>query len=298
MPINLIHLRAFHTVAAHGSFVRAADALHVSQPTLSEQVKALEHRYGSQLFERRGRQIMLTPLGEDLYALSLRLFDIEAQAEHLLASSDEVRVGRLRVASDSPGYAMPLLAAMARDHPGVETSLSTGNADRVLAALHAYRADIAYIANVSADPRLTSWPLLRTNLVAIVSPEHVWSRRSQVTADELVKARVVLREPGSMTRHIFAQALTEARLTVDDVIEVDSREAVMAAAAFGVGVGLVAEDEIAGPPDRPHGVNDTKLVSLRIDGLKLDITEYLVCLADRASLPIVRTACQLALTLA
>lgn len=289
MPINLIHLRAFHAVAAHGGFVRAAARIGVSQPTLSEQVRALERAHGVLLFERHGRRTALTPLGERLYAISRRLVDLEAEAELCLTDAEQLGAGRLRVAADSPAYAMPLLAAIAERFPGIHTTLSTGNAGRVLSDLHAHRADIAYIANVEPDPRLLSWPLFRTSLVAVVAPGHSWERRGHISAEELAAVRLVTREPGSMTWRTFEGALAKTSLVLSDVLEVDSREAVLAAAAFGVGVGIVAEDELP---------TDTQLTGLRIDGLDLTITEHLVCLAERRDLTVVRAARDLALSLA
>jgi aminoethylphosphonate catabolism LysR family transcriptional regulator len=287
--MNLNHLRAFHAVAAEGSFVRAAARLHVRQPTLSEQVKALERGYGVLLFDRRGRRTELTPLGERLFEISRRLFDLETEAESCVTSAKQLRTGLLRVGTDSPAYAMPFLAAMRERLPGVRTTLATGNGGRVQADLLAHKVDVAYIGNVVADPRLVSWPLFHTNLVAVVGAGHQWARRRRITARELVGARLLMREPGSMTRRTFEQALADVELSLGDWLEVDSREAVLAAAAFGVGVGLVAEDEV------PEG---NRLVRLRIDGLRLAITEYLVCLAERRDLTLIRAACELALSLA
>jgi aminoethylphosphonate catabolism LysR family transcriptional regulator len=289
MPINLTHLRAFHAVATEGSFVRAAARLRLRQPTLSEQVKALERGYGVLLFDRRGRRTELTVLGERLHEISRRLFDLAAEAESCLADAKELRTGLLRVGTDSPAYAMPLLAAMRERLPGVRTTLSTGNGGRVQADLLAHRVDVAYVSEVVADPRLVSWPLFHTTLVAVVGAGHPWARRRRIKAPELVGARLLLREPGSMTRRTFERALAEASLSLGDWLEMDSREAVLAAAAFGVGVGVVAEDEV------PDG---NRLVRLRVDGLGLAMTEYLACLAERRDLTLVRTACELALSLA
>jgi aminoethylphosphonate catabolism LysR family transcriptional regulator len=289
MPMNLTHLRAFHSVAAEGSFVPAAARLRVSQPTLSEQVRALERGYGVALFDRRGRRIELTPLGERLHEISRRLFDLADEAEQCVSDARHLRTGRLRVGADSPAYAMPLLAAMREQLPGVQATLSTGTAGRVLADLLAHRIDVAYIGNVEPDPRLVAWPLWQTTLVATVHGRHAWARRRRITAAELVGARLVIREPGSMTRRTFERALAGTGLATGEILEVDSREAVLAAAAFGLGVGLVAEDEMT---------DATRLVRLRVDGLALDLTEYLVCLAERRDLTVVRAACDLARSLA
>src|SRR5882757_6719601 len=101
-PMNYWHLRAFHTVAAAGSFTRAAAQLHITQPTLSEQVKALEESYRVTLFSRRGKQIYLTALGEELFAITRRLATLESEAEQCLTDAKELRRGHLRLGADAP----------------------------------------------------------------------------------------------------------------------------------------------------------------------------------------------------
>ncbi len=97
MPMNHTQLRAFHAVAEAGGFTRAAERIHVTQPTLSGQVAALEVRYGVKLFERRGRGIELTDLGAGLHEVTRRLFAQEAEAEQLLDSAQGLTRGLLRV---------------------------------------------------------------------------------------------------------------------------------------------------------------------------------------------------------
>ena len=77
MPISHAHLRSFHAVATHGSFTKAAEALHITQPTLSGQVKELEERYGIKLFVRLGRRIELTDIGQSAYGITRHLFRYE-----------------------------------------------------------------------------------------------------------------------------------------------------------------------------------------------------------------------------
>ena len=78
--MRITQLRSFHAVAHHGSVTRAAQALHVSQPTMTTQIRALEETYGVELFYRHGRGLTLTPTGRALYAVSLRIFSDEAEA--------------------------------------------------------------------------------------------------------------------------------------------------------------------------------------------------------------------------
>ncbi len=96
MTINHAHLRAFHAVASSGSFTRAAETAHVSQPTLSGQVKSLEERFSVQLFERRSRGIELTGLGRALFEQTDRLFLLETEIEQLLSTAHGLISGDLR----------------------------------------------------------------------------------------------------------------------------------------------------------------------------------------------------------
>ncbi len=133
--MNHAQLRAFHAVAEAGGFTRAAERIHVTQPTLSGQVAALEARYGVKLFERRGRGIELTDLGHGLREVTRRLFGQEAEAEQLLTAAQGLTAGLLRVGADAPYQVIPLLARFNRRHPGIRLSMSFGNSERVLQEL-------------------------------------------------------------------------------------------------------------------------------------------------------------------
>ncbi|MCH7555376.1 MAG: LysR family transcriptional regulator [Proteobacteria bacterium] len=140
LDLNL--LRSFTAVAETKNFTRAAERIHVTQPTLSGQVAALEENYGVKLFERRGRGIELTDLGADLREVTRRLFAQEAEAEQLLTSAQGLTSGLLRVGADAPYQVIPLLARFNRRHPGIRLSMSFGNSERVLQELLDRRCDV------------------------------------------------------------------------------------------------------------------------------------------------------------
>ena len=85
--MRYVQLRAFHNVALHGGFSRAAEELHLTQPAISDQVRKLEEEYDVLLFNRLKKRVTLTPQGERLLEITLRLFDSEAQALELLSTS-------------------------------------------------------------------------------------------------------------------------------------------------------------------------------------------------------------------
>src|SRR4030095_2175264 len=168
MPITYAQLRAFHAVASEASFTRAAEALHVTQPTLSAQVKALEESYGVLLFDRRGRRTEATQLGGQLRPVTRRYFGLETEAEQLLAATRALSGGHLRVGADAPQHVMAELSAFHRVYPGVRLSLSIGNSDEVLHELLDHRSDVAIIADLPEDPPLFARPLRRHPRIALL----------------------------------------------------------------------------------------------------------------------------------
>ncbi len=276
--MNHAQLRAFHRVADEGGFTRAAAALNVTQPTLSGQVKALEEAYGVKLFERAGRGVALTDTGRALHAVTRQIFDLETEAEGLLAAARGLKRGRLRVGADAPYHVIPLLAAFNRRHPGIELALAFGNSEFVLQELFARRSDIAVLPDIPRDERLHALAFRRERLVVFVDRAHPWAARRGIRLAELADQRLVLREPGSTTRALFEAALRKHKISPAGTLEVGSREAVREAVAAGLGVGAVFESEF-GYDDRLH--------PLALRDATLAATEYAACLRDRRETPVV-----------
>jgi aminoethylphosphonate catabolism LysR family transcriptional regulator len=279
MAITHAQLRAFHAVASEASFTRAAEALHVTQPTLSAQVKSLEESYGVLLFDRRGRRTEPTELGRQLLAVTRRYFGLETEAEQLLAATRALRGGHLRVAADAPQHVMTALAAFHRKYPGVRLSLSIGNSDEVLHQLLDHRSDVAIVADLQEDPRLLARPLRRDHLIAFVERGHPWAERGAIDLAELAGQRVILREIGSTTRRAFEAALARAAIPFGDILEIGSREGVREAVAAGLGVGIVSAFEFG---------HDDRVRALAIAGVAIEMIEYVACLADRRDLRLVQ----------
>ena len=284
MTITHAQLRAFHAVASEASFTRAAEVLHVTQPTLSAQVKSLEESYGVLLFDRRGRRTEPTELGRQLLALTRRYFGLETEAEQLLAATRALRGGHLRVGADAPQHVMAELAAFQRRYPGVRLSLSIGNSDEVLHELLDHRSDVGIIADLADDPRLFRRPLRRDRLIAFVERAHPWAARGAIGLAELARERVVLRELGSTTRRAFEAAIARAGIAIGEVLEIGSREGVREAVAAGLGVGIVSAFEFG---------HDERLRALAIEGARIEMLEYAACLADRRELRVVRAFLEL-----
>lgn len=276
MPISHAHLRSFHAVATHGSFTKAAEALHITQPTLSGQVKELEERYGIKLFVRLGRRIELTDIGQSAYGITRHLFRYEEEVELLLQSARALTSGQLMVAADSPYIVTPLLAQFQRLFPGINISIQYGNSEQLMSWLESRRCDVAVLPNIpKGDNRLDFMPLAPDRLLAFVNQDHAWADRRTITMEELLTQKIILREKGSRTRSLFEETVALSGGVIKSVMEISGREGVREAVAAGFGVGIVAETELSA---------DSRLRPLIVSNADLTLDEYVVCLKERRSL--------------
>jgi LysR family transcriptional regulator, low CO2-responsive transcriptional regulator len=282
--MSLAGLRAFHLVAQAGGFTKAARAGGVSQPTLSAQVRSLEEAHDIRLFDRRGRSVPLTPLGQNLHSITARLFAAEEDANALLVGARNLARGHLRVAADSAAHVMPLLAKLKQRHPGLTFSLAVGNSSDVLRQVLDHAADVAVTAKQVSDPRVHSLRLRPDRLVLFVPRSHPWGSRKAVTLDALSGQDLVIRERGSITREVFEARLAEAGVKPGALIEVQTREAVREAVAAGFGIGIIFDREF---------VHDAASTKLAVRGVDLDVAEYVVCLEERRRIPLVRALLEL-----
>ncbi|OWJ65306.1 hypothetical protein BWR60_20110 [Inquilinus limosus] len=289
MRINLMQLRAFHAVATQASFTLAARTLGLTQPTLSQSVKALEERYGVLLFERSSRRVQPTEMGRRLFRLTTRLFDTEQEAATLLEGSAQLARGLLQLGADSPYYVMPLIAEFDRRHPQVEIRLSIGNAGAVLEDLSEARLDVALLSNPPVDPRFHIVPLYRDPVRLMLPAGHPLAEAETVPVAALAGQRLVMRETGSMTRRTVERGLAEAEIAPGVVFEVMGREAVQEAVALGLGLGFISAGEI-----RP----DPRIAVRPLADCDWHTDEYVLCQRDRRRFPAIRAFIDLAVTAA
>ncbi|OYX45352.1 MAG: LysR family transcriptional regulator [Rhodobacterales bacterium 32-67-9] len=271
--MRYVQLRAFHNVAIEGGFSRAADALHLTQPAISDQVRKLEEEYDLLLFNRHKRQVSLTPQGERLLEITRRLFDNEQQALDLLSESRALRAGTLRIVADSAHHLLHILARFRERHPGVRVTVRAGNTDSVLSALHGYEADIGVLGDLPESHDIEALQLNSTPITAFVARDHALARRKSLTFAELKDLPLVLREDGSKTRRKLEDAARSAGVTLSAAIEAEGREAVREIVASGAGIGFVSTAEFGA---------DARLVAIPVEGAEaMVMDEALVCLRER-----------------
>ncbi|MCB2117257.1 MAG: LysR family transcriptional regulator [Rhodobacteraceae bacterium] len=271
--MRYVQLRAFHNVAVHGGFSRAAEELRLTQPAISDQVRKLEEEYDVLLFNRHKKQVTLTQQGERLLEITRRLFDNESQALELLSESRALRSGALRIMADSAHHLLHILARFRTRHPGVKITVRAGNTETVLSALHAYEADIGVLGDRPDTRDIETVALNTTPIVAFVAKTDPLAARPALTIRDLADLPLVFREEGSKTRRKLEDAARSAGVALSPAIVAEGREAVREIVASGAGVGFVSAAEFGA---------DARLVALPIKGAcDLSMEESLVCLRDR-----------------
>lgn len=272
-------LRAFHHVALHGGFSRAAQALHQTQPALSDQVRRLEQAHDTLLFHRERREVRLTAAGEGLFLLTRQYFEHESAIADYLGQSRASVQGTLRIIADSALHVTGALGRFQSAHPDVSVTLQTGNTAEVLASLRNYDAEVGVVGNLDPAPDLVSRELSRSPIIAIAAKGLLPRGVASLTLGELRDWPLVFRESGSHTRLALEEEAARRRLSLRPTITVDGREAMREVVASGTGLGFVSEAEFG---------QDSRLVKVPITDLDAQMTETLVHLSMRADVPVIR----------
>ena len=246
--MNLTHLRAFHLVALHGSYTAAAQAAGVSQPTLSEHVKALQQEHGTLLLRRSAGGMEPTGAGTALLEATLRLFGAERDAEQLLSRGAGPVRGLLRFGADAPVHAVPALRRLRESHPDIQISLHGGNSAFIRGAVAEGSMDVGIVADPAATDLLSVRALTTQDLVAVVPHDSPLAKRKSLRIEELHGMPLVIRERGSVTRSSIQAALERWQVVPSQLTEASGREAVEAAVLAGLGTGLVGDAEFSHDP--------------------------------------------------
>ncbi|MEK6720773.1 MAG: LysR family transcriptional regulator [Chloroflexota bacterium] len=243
--VTVHQLRVFKTVADQRGFTRAAEALHLSQPAISHQMKSLGLALGTPLFEEVGRQSRPTAAGELLYEYAERILAEFGAAGRAFDEMHGLLRGRLRVFGDTTVgiYVLPdVLGAFKEKHPGIDVRLDVGNRDQLFDRLAKDSADFGVIGRLWDHPAipLVAQPFLPNELVAIASPRHPLASAKRISVARLAGEPFIAREPGSGTRATADAALSRTGRPPQILMELASNGAIKRAVARGLGVSILS----------------------------------------------------------
>lgn len=242
MSLDLHKLEIFVTIARLMSFTRAAEHLHMTQPTVSQQLAMLEAQVGTPLIERDTRRLRLTPAGETLlpYAEKLLALSEEALEATRAAAGLADRTLRLGVGHTLAIYVLPeLLSRYQAKYPDHPARISVGNTAQLLALVASEVVELALVGFPAEHPDVEVTPFMHDHLVVIVAPGDAWAQSADVELEELHQRTLLTREPGSALHASVERLLGAAFLASNSVIQLGETEAIKRSVEAGLGIALI-----------------------------------------------------------
>jgi LysR family transcriptional regulator, low CO2-responsive transcriptional regulator len=235
-------MRLFEAVARLGSITRAAEEVHLTQPSVSMQVKTLEEKIGQPLTEQIGRALRLTRAGEEVAAAArdvlARLSDLEAALDDMSRSV----AGPLSVAVVSTAkYFLPeLLGEFKRRYPRVEPRLTIANRETVLARIGDNADDLYIMGRPPEEEAVIAQPFLENVIVFAARPDHPLVGRRHIPLNRMMAENVIRREAGSGTRQAVESLCAAAGVQLGTHMEFDDSEAIKHGVISGLGVAYLS----------------------------------------------------------
>jgi DNA-binding transcriptional LysR family regulator len=275
-------LAVFEAVARLGSFTRAAEALHLTQPTISIQIKELTEAVGLPLFEQQGRKLRLTETGEDLLLTARAVFDTWSDFETRSAERKGLKRGRLRLSAVTTAeYFLPaLLGSFSQSYPEIEITLSVENRDRVVERLEKSEDDLAVMMMPPDHLAVIAEPFLENPLVIIAPRKHPLTHKKRLPLQVLSEYPFLMREEGSGTRRAAQAFFSQHALELQVRMSLGSNEAIKHAVAAGLGLSLLSRHTLRDNPVQ-EGIE-----ILDVRGFPLKRSWYFVHRNDRELSPI------------
>jgi LysR family transcriptional regulator, low CO2-responsive transcriptional regulator len=263
---TLPQLRVFEASARLGNLSRAAEELHIAQPTASVQIKKLTETVGLPLFEQVGNRIYLTDAGERLYAGCHDVFRAFSALDDALNGMRATESGHLRLAVCSTGkyFAPRMLGTFIQRYPGVEASLAIHNRKTLLGRLANNEDDLYLFASPLDREDVVTQQLLPNPLVVFARKDHPLANARRISFERLALEPFLMREPGSGTRLLATKLFEQRGLTPKIRLELSTDEAIKEAILAGLGVSIASRFTLGLEPEH------SQLLCLDVDGFPLE----------------------------
>ena len=239
-------LQVFHAVAKHLSFTKAADALFMTQPAVTFQIRQLEEQFNTRLFDRTHGRITLTPAGQMALDYAERILGLSAELDTLLKEASGQLGGPLLIGASTTiaEFLLPqILGEFKVRAPGTVPRLFVANSEAVQARIVERTLDLGFIEGDSHLPSLVTDVCCDDELQVVCTPGHPLAKLKSATPKSLTEHAYISREPGSGTREVIDHYLQNAGVAPDSmqvVMELGSPEAVKGLVATGLGFAIMS----------------------------------------------------------
>ena len=243
-------LQVFHTVARLLSFTRAADALHMTQPAVTFQIRQLEEHFNTRLFDRTHNRISLTEAGQRVYEYADRIFATYAEMENAVRDLTGEVSGVLLVGASTTiaEYMLPsLLGEFKAKYPEVSIRMQVANTEAIVSMVENNAIDLGVVEAPVNNKNLMVETCRMDQMVLIVAPGHPLAQEKSFPIEKLVEYPYICREEGSGTREVMLESLVACGASPMDLniaMELGSPEAVKGAVEAGMGISILSRATI------------------------------------------------------
>jgi DNA-binding transcriptional LysR family regulator len=247
MQINLNHLRIFYYAAKEKNLTKAAEALFVTQPAVTMQIKALEQHLETALFRKRGKFLELTEEGGVLYKYADRIFGVVDEMEHAFKGFASLTHGTLIIGTTRSfaRHLMPgLLSSYQGEFPGIKISLEVGSSSEIAKGVAAFKYDLGIIGRIPLPSKVKAIPYTPEEFCLVVSPDHRFAKRGVISCQELRNEPIIIREPGSGSRHFMLSFLASHGVKPSVLVEAGSVEFIKEYVIQGRGISFLYKPEV------------------------------------------------------
>lgn len=244
MHLTFRQLRVFEEVARKGSYTKAAEALHLSQPAVSMQIKQLESNTGLPLFEHIGKKIFLTEAGNELYSYSRQISRSLRDVDEVFEQLKGVKKGRLNITTVSTAsyFTTRMLAEFSRRFEGVDVSLDVTNRKSLLRQMENNEPDIVIMGQLSEEEEanIISQKFMDNPLVMIAPAGHPLKGEKNIPLEHFAHEKFVVREKASGTRSAVEKYFQQHDVAFKYTMELSDNETIKQAVAEGFDLGIVS----------------------------------------------------------
>jgi DNA-binding transcriptional LysR family regulator len=249
--ITFRQLETFAEVARLKSFTRTAEALHLTQPAVSIQIRQITETLGLPLFEQSGREIALTAAGEELLATVRDLDDAWNRFESAIDDLKGFKRGKLRVGlvTTAKHFLPRMLGDFYRRYPDIDIELEIANRQKIVERLHGNQDDLYIMSYPPEHLDIVSHPFLDNEYVVLAPATH-WAVGKAVTLQELAGEPFLLREEGSGSRHVIDEHMRDSGVQLKVRLSLASNEAIRELVASGMGLTILSRQALGGLAER------------------------------------------------
>jgi DNA-binding transcriptional LysR family regulator len=268
------------------SFTRAAEAMLLSQPTISEHIRSLEQETGQRLINRLGREIRVSEAGNILYGYAGKMLRLQEEALAALGDYSGTLAGRMAIGAGTiPGaYILPTkIGAFKKSHPEITITLRISGSRTIANEILSGELEMGILGAQWRENSLIWQEIFSDELILTVAADHPWAGQRQVTLAQLAEEPFIMRDHSSGTRRAMAQilerhGLNPARLNV--VAEMGTTEAVRQSVKASIGVSILSSQAVK--DDITHGT----LAAIAIQGVKMIRPFYMVTRKNQVLSPL------------